>query len=108
MVQLVQLREGIPIRARRVPERITLAVTSDEQQAESDRIVVCNVPDGSRCLYVSRYRDAYQEVAAAALEKGPYGFNRLGLCFHLVLWDGRPVWISSEDAELVDAMGDQS
>lgn len=50
-------------------------------------------------LYMSSYNDGLAE-AIAKKGRGPYGYAPTKVTYHLVLWGERPVWVSSEDAEL--------
>jgi hypothetical protein len=110
MVILLQKHgEDCPIKARRVPEAVSSPrgpMNPDTLKYEAyDRVVICNIPNGARVLYISSKRDAFRD-AIAGRGKGPYGYRPGGVTFHFVLWGERPVWVSSEDAELrgIDAV----
>lgn len=97
-VTLVQKREDVPIRARRVPE----AVSSPRSKAMADmleRIVICDIPNGARVLYLSSKADDFN-IALRAKGRGPYGYTSPQLIFHCVLWGERPVWIANAEVEL--------
>lgn len=89
------VRGMMSIWARRVPEALNSprAMKEDVGLAHQ-RIVMCNVPHGDHALYVCTVRDEHQDAAPHR-----QGAERH---FHLVVWDGKPVWISSEDAALVE------
>lgn len=45
-------------------------------------------------------------TALRAKRRGPYGYTPVNVYYHFVLWNDRPVWVSSSDVELevVDAI----
>jgi hypothetical protein len=87
------------IMARRQPERLKLPKKGENFIVQDN--VVCSVPAGTRCLYVSSYDDGTAQAGAAKC-RGVYGWVPKSVTFHLVLWDDRPVWVCSEDAVLKD------
>lgn len=98
LVTLVQKREDVPIRARRVPE----TVSSPRSKAMADvleRVVICNIPNGTQVLYLSSKADDFN-IALRARGRGPYSYTPPQLIFHYVLWGERPAWISNEEVEL--------
>lgn len=91
MVKLIQRRPDGAIRARSKPEPImTLSNTSSQ--------VLFSIPEGDVALYMSSVED---KLDKALSNQGPYGMHRMALTFHLVLWEGQPVWLSSADVVLV-------
>lgn len=91
---LWQKSDSVPIRARKAP----VSVSNPRTQKVED-IVICNIPAGTRVLYMSSQADSFNN----ALRKkgtGPYGFTPAQLLHHLILWGDRPVWVSSGDCEL--------
>jgi len=86
LVQLWQLRDSFSIKAKRVPELFDRAKT----RTEVDAIMVGVIPAGTYCLYI-----ASQQLAPPKIK-----FNLGAITAHLVLWKGRPIWVSSSDCEL--------
>lgn len=95
-MRLIPIRRGIPIWARRTPRTINM-LTRDESIGEG--IKLCDIPAGDKALYMSSKRDVVKDLLAGR-GPGPYGFRPGQVIFHLVLWNGRPVWVSSSDCEL--------
>lgn len=104
LCQLIQKRESVPIRARRVPETIggrrsklgRDGLTNDKLL---ERVYVCDIPAGSQVLYMSTKVDAFSRLMAGRTTS-PYGYKPNEIVFHLILWQDRPAWVCSEDAEL--------
>lgn len=100
MAVLWQRREDKTIAARKRPERRGIVSRHTAKTEESvDDNVICSIPAGALVLYMSSYNDGLSE-AIAAKGRGPYGMAPKKVTYHLVLWGERPVWVSSEDAEL--------
>lgn len=106
MVVLWQKHEGIPITARRVPERVSSprSPPSDGRRgssilnAERQRVIIGEIPAGALVLYMSSKNDSLTEALSG--RKGPRNWTPAKIVFHLIMWGEKPVWVSSEDCEL--------
>lgn len=94
LVRIHRIRLSRPVNARRRPARLR---DSAEDRVEDN--VITTIPEGAIALYMSSYNDGLAE-AIAKKGRGPYGYAPTKVTYHLVLWGERPVWVSSEDAEL--------
>lgn len=104
LVTLNQTRLDGAIYARRVPEAIkgprsAKNPTTMANAAEAERVIITTIPNGAQVLYMSTQEDAFNS-ALRANGTGPYGYTPAHLYYHFVLWNDRPVWVSSADAEL--------
>jgi hypothetical protein len=95
LVRLLTLREGGSVAARRRPDRRMVRDSAEDVEPN----IICNIPHGELALYVSSHSDGLAD-AIARKGRGPYGYVPKKITYHLVLWGERPVWVSSEDAEL--------
>lgn len=91
LVKLVQVNVNVPIKGRTKP----MSLLSKE-----DVPTACVIPDGAHVLYVSSKLDELHEKLSRL--NGPFGFQRKQRFYHFVLWEGRPVWVSTVDAYLVE------
>jgi hypothetical protein len=106
LVIVRQQREHVKVCGRRMPRswgggNPALGTTVAER---IHNIVVCDIPNGARVLYMASQRDGLQ-AALAGRSKGPYGFRLGDIVYHLVLFGERPVWVSSLEAGLVPIDG---
>lgn len=62
--------------------------------------VVTIIPDNAIALYVGSIADA-RSFAQVEDDTRPYGMIPIGKHWHLVVWNGRPVWVISSAAHLV-------
>jgi len=102
MVTLIQKRENVPIKARRRPEAMNSPRARWRKRWEDDDTThenyLYDVPRGSQALYVSSQRDDFRALMQG--KAGPFGYKPGIVLYHFVLWDGKPIWVSSEDVEL--------
>lgn len=102
LVFLNQKREDIPIKARRRPEALNSPRAVYRKRWEDDNTqndnFLYNVPPGVQALYLSSKRDDFR--AALQGKTGPFGYKPGVVLYHLILWEDKPVWVSSEDVEL--------
>jgi len=90
----------ISIKARRRPESFLSPRSARVEGGLNDNdLFIASIPDDTMALYMSSQVDAFRE-AIRNRGPGPQGFRPNSVIFHLVLWDGRLVWVSSEDAVL--------
>lgn len=83
-----------PIYARRRPE----SLRGPRSKALED-LVVTTIPEGSRALYMGAQEDTFN-TALRTKGRGPYGYTPTNVYYYFVLWEGRPVWVSSSEADL--------
>lgn len=99
LVTLVRLRHAFIIQARKQPKTLVSArIRSDNSVEADDMFYPGAIPDGAQALYMGSHVDGLR--AAMKAKVGPYGYTPKQLVFHLVMWDGKAVWVSSDDAEL--------
>lgn len=89
LIRIIQVHWNIPIKGRSKPVSVL---------DKDDPPIACVIPDAAIALYVSSKLDELHEKLSR--HDGPYGFQRKQRFYHFVLWEGRPVWVSSVDAHL--------
>jgi len=94
LVTLHPSRDDRPIKARRVPEALR-----GPRNKVLERVLICDIPEGTTVLYMSSQNDAFN-TALRAKGTGPFGYTPVQIIYHFVLWGDRPVWVSSEDTVL--------
>lgn len=94
LVTIFQARLDGTIYARRSPEKL-----AGSRGKTMNDIVITTIPNGSRALYMGTQKDAFNS-ALRAKGAGPFGYTPARLLYHFVLWEGRPVWVSSGDCAL--------
>lgn len=70
-----------------------------------ENIIINYIPPGSRALYMSTVEDGFN-TALRAKGRGPYGYTPNQVFYHFILWEGRPVWVSSNEAVLEEVKDD--
>lgn len=64
-----------------------------------ENIIIHHIPHGSRALYMGTHADAFN-AALRAKGRGPYGYTPVQVYYHFILWEGRPIWVSSSECSL--------
>lgn len=101
LVVLLQKRSDIKIRARKRAESVEgYKIRNPDHKDEVEAMLYPDpIPDGAQALYMGSHTDSLRE--AMKRKAGPFGFRPGTVVFHLVFWSGMAVWVSSEDAELM-------
>lgn len=94
LVTIFQTRMDGAIYARKSPEKL-----SGPRGKTMNDIVITTIPNGARALYMGSHEDDFNS-ALRAKGAGPYGYSPVHLYYHFVLWEGRPVWVSSNECVL--------
>ena len=99
LVKVVRKLETVVL-ARKRPSRVSFSLRFDNTNEDANYVGV--IDDGTVCLYMSSYSDGLAE-AITKKGRGPYGFLPKTFVYYFILWNNKPVYVSSADCELVKA-----